>query len=262
MSSMRYLRKCAFKAMLRDAEKENIERSVRTVKVRLRKHFTNAVGRIRVFGSFSRGTLLPRKIDVRSDVDLMVIFKDKDSAPQTYLNRLKKFAVSNYSSSEIYQSNPTIVLCLNHINIEIVPAVNKVLPGFQIPAPASDFIEWIETDPVQFNIELKEKNKQTKSKMKPLIRLAKYWNATQGYIYPSYELEQRLVSHWYFGEKNLRDYFYAGILSLELPWQAAMWKKEKLDRTKRIIESAMEEEQCGNQELSELKIRKLLPEFW
>ena len=262
MSAIRHLRQCAFKSVLRDSEKEKIKRSARTVIINLRKYFKKDIKKIQIFGSFSRGTLLPRKIDERSDIDILVVFSERDAIPQTYLNRVRRFVETNYSRSEIYQSHPTIVLSLNHINIEIVPAVNSLFSGLQIPAPASNYEEWIDTSPTEFNAELQDKNKSAGSNIKPLIRLAKYWNAKQGYIYPSYELEQRLVSHWYFGAKNIRDYFYQGVSALDLSWSAAQWKNDKLESAKELIQSAKEAERLGKNDWAELEMKKLLPVFW
>jgi hypothetical protein len=107
---------------------------------------------------------------------------------------------------------------------ELVPAVSSFFGQLYIPAPASDFTDWIETSPVEFNKELQDKNARTSSKMKPLIRVIKYWNAQNGYVFPSYELEQQLISYWYWGDKNLRDYFYSAFESLDLPWGSAQWR--------------------------------------
>jgi len=59
----------------------------------------------------------------------MVIFNiyDGQGKPQTYLDRLRELAEVKYSTSEISQSNPTIVLALNHIKFELVPAVNGLV---------------------------------------------------------------------------------------------------------------------------------------
>ena len=71
-----------------------------------------------MFGSYIRGTILPRKADASSDIDIMVMFLNPNGyKPQTFLNRLKNFAEHYYSTSEIYQSNPTVVLELNHMRL-------------------------------------------------------------------------------------------------------------------------------------------------
>ena len=129
--------------------------------------------------------------------------------PQTYLNWLKQFANNYYSRSEIHQDYPTIALELNHIKFELVPAV---CPwggnGLQIPAPKSDILNWINTDPEQLRIDELNANAISGFKLKPMIRLMKYWNIRNGRIVSSYELEKYLSSLLYFGCKTLEDHFY------------------------------------------------------
>lgn len=262
MSVNSHLNQCAYRSILRNSEKESIERSLGAIKVRLRRYFRNEIKRMPVFGSYSRRTILPRRIDDRSDVDLMVVFSDSGSKPQTYLDRLRRFAERNYYASEIYQSNPTIVLSLNHIKFELVPAIDSWFNGLQIPAPASDFEDWITTNPTEFNEALEAKNKQTGSKLKPLIRLMKYWNATSGYVFPSYELEQKLVTYWFWNSKNLRDYFYNSFEYLDLGWYSAQWKIDKLKRAKELVRSSKEYELRQMPQSAEAQIIKLLPVYW
>jgi hypothetical protein len=76
----------------------------------------------------------------------MIVFDTSEGQkkPQTYLNRLRRFAELKYSTSEVFQSSPTIVLSLNHISFELVPAIYNY--GYQIPSPASSWEEWMSTD--------------------------------------------------------------------------------------------------------------------
>lgn len=262
MTVIRQLRITSMRSRIREEEKGRINRSVNHIKLQLRRYFKSDIRDIVVFGSYSRDTLLSRKLDERSDVDLMVLFKDNNFQPQTYLDRLRKFSETTYKRSQIYQSNPTIVIQLNHINFELVPAIKTWFNGLQIPAPAKNFESWMETNPVSFKEELQEKNSRTGSNMKPLIRLVKYWNANSGYVFPSYELEQKIVSFWYWGNSNLRDYFYEAISNLSLGWGAASWKQERLEQVKERIALAQQYEKNKQIEYAIREITKVLPPFW
>lgn len=129
MSANGYLTKLAESAFLRQLERENVERSLEVLRTRLDAHFVRThltgkpIKRHFSFGSYTRGTILPRSMDSQSDIDYMIVFNDSDAKPQAYLDRLRRFAETKYARSEIYQSNPTIVLELNHINFELVPAI-------------------------------------------------------------------------------------------------------------------------------------------
>lgn len=120
MSVNSYLESLASQLVLSTSEKDHISNSISTIKSRLDTYFGSNITEKKLFGSYVRGTILPRKADSGSDIDLMVVFKNEDCyKPQSFLNRLKNFAEHYYSTSEIYQSSPTVVLELNHIKFEL-----------------------------------------------------------------------------------------------------------------------------------------------
>lgn len=176
MSINSYLDSLASDLVLSSSEDDKIEGSVSTLKTRLTLYFGSEVTEKKVFGSYDRGTILPRKADDDSDVDLMVVFKNPNNyLPQSFLNRLKTFAEKYYSRSEIYQSFPTIVLELNHIKFELVPAYNSY-GTYYIPDGPS---RWIWTDPDTTKDKVVESNRSNSYKLKPVLRLMKHWNVNK-----------------------------------------------------------------------------------
>ena len=94
MSVNSYLKDLASDLVLSTDEKESISTSIDTIKNRLGLYFTTDVEEKKVFGSYDRGTILPRKDDENSDVDLMVVFKNPyEYKPQTFLKKLKNFSI-------------------------------------------------------------------------------------------------------------------------------------------------------------------------
>lgn len=124
--------------MVRDSEKQSIDRSVDTLISRANAYFGGFDGCL-VFGSYARGTILPRKADDHSDVDIMMVFDDDDDyRPQAYINRIKKFAEGKYWSSIVHQDRPSVVLDMQHIRIEMTPGKNYGVEGWYcIPRDAS-----------------------------------------------------------------------------------------------------------------------------
>ena len=111
MSVATHLSDTASALVLSTAEKESITRSISTLRGRVTAHFGTSVVEQIQFGSSMRGTILPRKADADSDVDYMVVFDNSGNyKPQTFIERLRKFAQDRYGSSEIYRSHPTVVL--------------------------------------------------------------------------------------------------------------------------------------------------------
>lgn len=256
MSVLSYLERRASDALLGN-EKESINKSISTLQTRLDAYFEGKLKMHFRFGSSTRGTILPRSMDEHSDIDYMIVFNDDDSVPQTYLDRLKRFAETYYGKSEIYQSSPTIVLELNHIKFDLVPAKTAWLGGYKIPNGSGG---WTDTDPNDFNSKLEEKNKNNSSLIKPTIRLAKYWNAVNGYVYDSFVFEKWIVDLWFLSCTNQKDYFSYVIDKLPMESESTQWKKDKIARAKNIIAQVKEYERQGVAATAEQEIKKLIPE--
>ncbi|WP_018900740.1 nucleotidyltransferase [Rhizobium sp. 2MFCol3.1] len=214
MTAQSYLYNRATNAVLSDDEKSSIVKSIATLKSRLNAYFDGNLLQHFAFGSYTRNTILPRALDAESDVDYMAVFAEGGYTPQTYLDRLKRFTEYRYNRSEIYQSSPTLVLNLNHIRFELVPALDHA-SGYSIPDGSGG---WILTTPNTFNTALTEKNKATNSRLKPAIRLAKIWNADRGYPFASYPMERQAAGISYSGcADTVMSHFFRLMDNLVLP---------------------------------------------
>jgi hypothetical protein len=201
-------------------EQKKIDASVETLKTRLKAYFGNNVLKITDFGSYKRDTILPRKFDEHSDVDLMIFFNHSilKYTPGTYRNHLIDFADKKYSRSDVKKSSPTVVLELDHIKYDLIPTYeeNLVWTTYKtIYIPEND-TKWMSTDPFGFNAELTRVNTENSSNIKKVIRLLKAWNAKVGYPIESYKLEQQIarIVYWNWGDKTLQFYFFAAIEGL------------------------------------------------
>ncbi|MEK5061863.1 nucleotidyltransferase [Paenibacillus sp. FSL H7-0326] len=260
MSVQSYLESLATQLIIRDEEKARINTSVSTIRSRIASYFGDNITDHFAFGSYTRGTMLTRSADMYSDVDYMVIFKNPNNLkPQTLLNHLRSFAESYYGRSQIKQSHPTMVLELQHIKFELVPAQKDWFGNISIPSPSSSYNEWMSTSPNAFNKKLTDKNTVHGNHIKPLIRLMKYWNCKNNYHLSSYELENAITDLWFFGTKNLKDYMYAGVDALSYSWLSSQDRKDRVDRAKRIVAEAKRLEAAGYPASAEIEIKKLFP---
>ena len=257
MSVLSYLEKRASDALLDSVEKESIKKSIATLKARLDANFGDKLKEHFQFGSSTRGTILPRSMDEHSDIDYMIAFDEDDNVPQTYLDRLKRFAENYYGKSEIYQSSPTIVLELNHIKFDLVPAKPDWFGSYKIPNGSGG---WMDNNPNDFNTSLEEKNKGHSNLIKPTIRLAKYWNAVNGYLYDSFSFEKWMVDLWYLSCINQKDYLFYVFDKLSGDNEATQWRKDKLTRAKTIVAQVREYERQGLTSKAEQEVQKLIPE--
>lgn len=185
-----YLANLGWRTAMTAREIESIEVSLRVLGSRLSSTFSGELSAHFVFGSASRGTMLPRSFDDNSDVDYMVVWRDAGFRPQTYLDRLKRFVESSYSKSEVWQSSPTIVLELNHIKFELVPALRSSDSLFIPWGPDN----WRTTDPSGFSKRLDVLDRARNGLIRPTVRIAKTWNAKAGRVFESFDLEQRVAA--------------------------------------------------------------------
>ena len=201
-------------------EAVKIDSSVSTLIQKIKGFFTLDVPDIIEFGSYKRDTLLPRKYDNESDVDLMVVFNHASlgSRPGYYRDRLVQFADKYYSRSDVRKTIPTVTLELNHIKYDLVPTyiqtqVWNLNKTYYIPETDD---KWMITDPHGFNTILTNANKSSNYNLKRIIRLLKAWNAKVGYPISSYALEQELTNITYWFKNTTEEYFFAAIEGLAL----------------------------------------------
>ena len=256
MSINSYLQSLASTLRVVDSEETKIEKSISTIKERLTLYFSTDVTEIKVFGSYDRDTILTRKSDDKSDVDIMIVFINPNGyQPQTFLNRLKKFAEYYYSSSEIYQSSPTMVLELNHIKFELVPA--QVSYGlYYIPDGPSS---WKWTDPDKLKENVNESNRNNGYKIRAIIRLIKHWNVNKNYRdMASYLLEDAIATalkYQYVSCTSYTDYLKKAFESIKYRTNS-----DRVNAALERIKKALEYEANGMPYSALSEIKKVFPE--
>lgn len=257
MSVNSYLEDLGSALVLSSSEKSSITTSVDTIKSRLSSYFGSDVIEKKLYGSYVRETILPRKADENLDVDLMVVFSNSNGyQPQSFLNRLKNFAEHYYSRSEIYQSSPTIVLELSHIKFELTPAY-KNYGMYYIPKSSA---EWMYTDPDGFYSKLTECNKNNHYKIKPVVRLLKHWNIQKNYRdLASFELEKKVAEelmYAYFSCISYTDY-------LKYSFDKIKYNTDykQVNKALDCIDEALQLEKDGYPYSALIKIKEAFPEI-
>ena len=256
MSVNSYLSNLGSALVLSLSEKASIKKSIDTIKTRLEQYFGEDVIEKKVFGSYSRNTILPRKADENSDVDIMVVFHNPYGyKPQSFLNRIKNFAEYYYSKSEIYQSRPTIVLELNHIKFEITPAYYSY-GMYLIPKSASD---WMFTNPDSFSDQLSECNSNNNYRIKPIIRILKHWNIQKNdRDMASYELEEKIAKDMKYAYRTCSSYTDYVKESLEtIKW---LTDYREVNKAIECINDALQLEADGYPYSALSKIKEQFPE--
>lgn len=229
-------------------EREYINEKITNFQTSIKSYFAKNISEILVFGSYKRDTILPRKFDDKSDIDVLIVFNQAQNefTPETYRSQLKKFATSKYSTSTVLKDHPSVVLEMNKIKFDLVPC--RLYNGFwnntyQIPSKSGD---WMDTDPKGFNEKLTRANTMYNSIVKPIVRLLKRWNAYNGYPYTSFELEQ-IIADMNFSNDNYQTGFLYAIDHLPT-YDLPVYQSKKVETLKNnknwIIEYLNREDQA------------------
>jgi predicted nucleotidyltransferase len=243
-------------------ERRKINVSIDNITTRFEESFDDEISEIILFGSYTRDTILPRRFDAHSDIDILIQFNTEDYdklTPNSYRNQLKKFAEQNYPHSIVAKDHPSIVLELNHIKFDLVPSIfdnGFFYDSVEIPNKKGG---WMETEPERFKKKLTEANTRYNSVVKPIIRLLKYWNASHEYPYFSFELEIA-VSEMNFNNDNYETGFLHAIKKLqssELP-EWAVRKVDMLKTTAKRINECLENEKIQK---AKDQLDRILPGF-
>lgn len=255
MSVNSYLESLASTLVLSEIEENNISTSVSKIKERLDYYFSDINEKI-IFGSYSRGTILPRRADEKSDVDIMVVFDNSNGyKPQSFINRLKGFAEYYYKTSEIHQSNPTVVLKLNHIKFELVPAY-KTYNSYYIPNGPSN---WMYTDPTGFHSTLLTCNKNNSYKIKPVIRLLKHWDIAKNNRHmASFVLEKQIAEEMNYSFINCTSYIDYIKEALRIIKYTTDW--DKVNTALNHINTAIDYENNNMPYTALSEIKKIFPD--
>jgi predicted nucleotidyltransferase len=258
MSVLGYLMRRHAAAVLKEDERASIDRSIATIRERLKLNLGSAIGTPVVFGSYRRRTILPRSMDPESDIDLLVPFNEGGLKPQTYLDRLRRFVEQRYPLSTTSQSNPTVKLELNHIMFDLVPGLPCSVPtrSYLIPRGPDN---WQVTEPLDLLREMNRRAAEEGERFRSAVRLLKAWNAANGYPWDSYELESWAVRHRFWGCQNFADYLFAMIDELPSHYEAR-WKAERVERAKRLVSIVRSNLALHYDVTAEQEVSKLIPQ--
>ena len=240
-----YLDDIASKLIIKGYVKDSITKSLDVFSERMkdyfREHESVNLKEIKVFGSYDRDTNLPPSVDYNTDVDIMLVMDDDGCTPQTYLDRVRRAVEAKYSTSEIKQSSPTIVLQMFHIKFEITPAImdsglykiKNGENGWMYTFCRSDFSN------------LTESNKANNYMVKPAIRLVKYWNVNKNFkAIRSYELEKTIIGYFqsnqYLGY-DTKQYLLEGLRQL-CSLSMSDYTRERLNKAIAKVQEAIDDE--------------------
>lgn len=240
-------------------EAAQITFSYNSLKEKIKSHFGSKVNRVFEFGSWDRDTILPRKYDEQSDIDIMIVFNHSEfeRTPETYRNWLLSFAQNTYPRSNVYKSSPTVTIELNHIKYDLVPAKEETglfSKTLYIPESSNS---WISSDPLDVKTNLTNANTRYNGVVRPIIRLLKAWNCFNNYPYNSYNLELEISGLNFSGDNVATGLFYA-VEKLD-PYIGSTFRQQKVKMLQNNIQKVKNSLRDSNHTNAMHWLHKVLP---
>lgn len=235
-----------------DRQEENIKSSVSNIEGYLNDEQNNlGISRTFLNGSYERDTNI-RPLD---DIDIFAVL-DRDHwedangqlpNPQSVLSKFKNYlnGLSDYKD-KVSQNRPCVTIELSDKDFDILPSFELAGGGYQIPSP--DLKSWITTYPELLTFDLDSTHKKCNYKLKPLIKVIKYWNRDKGKIIPSFHIEEVAINIfkissfknfeegirlWFNNaEYNLQSYKLNSNDKYDSILKKIKWEKDKLNKAK------------------------------
>ena len=180
-----------------DRQEENIKSSLINIEEHLKKKENDLnVDRTFTNGSYERDTI----IRPLNDIDLFAVLK-KDNwidqygnlpNPQSVLTKIKNYLDSlNDYKDKVKQDRPCVTIVLSAKDFDILPSFETGYGGYSIPN--EDLKTWTYSFPEQLTTNLDNVHRLRKYKVKPVIKVVKYWNREHNKYIPSYHIEETSI---------------------------------------------------------------------
>lgn len=201
---------------LKSDEYKLIEKTLRRLESGLNRKWKKAIEEIITFGSYSRNTLLPRKYDPVTDIDLLVVITKKyrleyiRNTPMFFRKMLLNHLISLYPNETVREDFPAVRLELDFLIFDITPSLfeyegNSTKKKYSIP---NHDLKWEPISRDNLKKEISEKNKELGNNIvRNIIRLCKHFNAAWQYPFKSFSLENKILRSSFLPGANLYDTF-------------------------------------------------------
>lgn len=145
-------------------------------------------------GSYSRQTIVRQD----RDIDVMACFSHekyweiyrKKSSGLVYL--LREALNNEYGSSDVSSSGAAVVMKMSVFDVDVVPVFQRDGGGYLVADGSNG---WKSTNPRAHAKLMAERNAQD-SRLKPTVKLMKYWNLCNDELLESFHLEMMIEQMW------------------------------------------------------------------
>lgn len=132
-------------------------------------------------GSYERSTA----IAPLDDVDIIFLidpskwktsFLSSRPSPEALISSFAGAVKTRYPSSKVVRQRRSVCLELNHLSLDLVPAISMDSTGTYIEIPDRNLDTWIRSSPKTHSDYSTRVNQANAGHLKPIIKLLKHWN--------------------------------------------------------------------------------------
>lgn len=144
-------------------------------------------------GSYSRSSMVAPLSS--ADVDIFFVLGSQhhhyftSDNPQKLLDDIRATLLKTYKTPAINRNGQAVTISFNDFKVDVVPCFNRIGGGYLIPNTYWG-ANWIGTDPKKHNDIYTETNKNRGGNFKPLVKMLKAWNKSNGNFFQSFHLEE------------------------------------------------------------------------
>ncbi len=145
-------------------------------------------------GSYSRKTLVrqERDIDVMAVFDVEKYWKNYEQNSNALVYLVREALNKQYGKSDVSASGAAVLMQMTVFNVDVVPVFRRKGGGYLVSDGAH---HWKATNP-PYHYELMEQRNKADARLKPLVKLLKYWNIVNDAKLESFHLEMAVEQMW------------------------------------------------------------------
>jgi hypothetical protein len=145
-------------------------------------------------GSYSRSTIVrqERDIDVMAAFSVDQYWKNYEKNSNAFVYIVREALNKQYGKSDVSTSGAAVLMQMTTFNVDVVPSFMRTGDGFLI---SNGDHGWKATNP-PYHAELMANRNKADARLKPLVKLLKYWNIVNDAKLESFHIEMAVEKMW------------------------------------------------------------------
>ena len=180
--------------LLTQNQSESAKTKVASIKSFFNEQFVMAESAITV-GSYARGSIIrvERDVDILAPLSYPKYRETYDDDSQAFLYMVRDALNAKFGSTTVSSKKVAVKLDFTSIAVDVVPCFVRQGGGYFMPNGSG---KWMATNPPFHTTFMNEANAEHDAKLRPLVKLMKFWNIANGHHLSSLHVELMTERMW------------------------------------------------------------------